>query len=234
MVGRRRRGFTIVELLVVIAIIGILLAQLLPALEAARITQCRNDLKQLGLSAAGHQTTQRHFPSGGFGWDWIGDPDRGFGPAQLGGWAFNLLPFIEAKERWRLGKGIDFDKDPVSKKNALVPQITAPMPVFYCPSRCSVGVRPYTARDGGPLNRILPEKNLVAKSDYTADCGDQDQVESTGGPKTFAAADNDTCRTGSANYPPMAGSRALPNAPHDDWYRFGSAHTQQFSAVGLL
>ena len=84
--GKQRvdaRGFTLVELLVVIAIISTLMGLLLPAVqsarEAGRRASCGNNIKQVALAALIHENTNRHFPSGGWGWAWVGDPDRGSG-----------------------------------------------------------------------------------------------------------------------------------------------------------
>jgi prepilin-type N-terminal cleavage/methylation domain-containing protein len=72
------RGFTLVELLVVITIIGVLIALLLPAVQAAREAQCANHLKQLSLGCPSHELANGFFPTGGWMWWWSGDPDRGF------------------------------------------------------------------------------------------------------------------------------------------------------------
>ena len=88
-------GFTLVELLVVIAIIGILVALLLPAVqaarEAARRAQCTNNLRQLGIAFLNHHDSKKHFPEG------VRIPDvkvAAHGPAAWG-WGGMLLPYME-------------------------------------------------------------------------------------------------------------------------------------------
>ena len=98
---RRQRsdGFTLVELLVVIAIIGILVALLLPAVqaarEAARRMQCSNNMKQIGLSLHNYHDTYKKFPMGQMIWN-PNAPMAGLqGTVRLFGWQVGLLPFME-------------------------------------------------------------------------------------------------------------------------------------------
>jgi prepilin-type N-terminal cleavage/methylation domain-containing protein len=96
---RGQRGFTLVELLVVIAIIGILVALLLPAIqaarEAARRAQCGNNLKQLGVAVHNYHDAYQVFPPAGIGYGWCSEGRPGF-PTMLNvsGWTM-VLPFLE-------------------------------------------------------------------------------------------------------------------------------------------
>ena len=64
-----------------------------------------------------------------------GDPDRGYGVNQPGGWLYNCLPFIDQKNLWSLGSGIPSDSQTSAKQAAMVPQLTTALAIYYCPSR---------------------------------------------------------------------------------------------------
>ena len=97
----RPRGFTLIELLVVIAIIAVLIALLLPAVqaarEAARRTQCVNNLKQIGLAIANYSSANGSFPMGGIPGTTVPVSAGSAGTSYWGGWSAQatLLPFIE-------------------------------------------------------------------------------------------------------------------------------------------
>lgn len=129
---RRTHGFTLVELLVVIAIIGILVALLLPAIqaarEAARRSQCMNNVKQIMLSMLNHVSAKQVFPSGGIGpWpaiqDYLMSPSGPpYGPAKQGlSWGFQILPFLEG--------GPIYDIRTEAQMEATI------VSMFNCPSR---------------------------------------------------------------------------------------------------
>ncbi len=180
-------GFTLVELLVVIAIIGMLVALLLPAVqagrEAARRGQCANNLKQLGISFLLHESTHKHFPTGGWGYNWWGDPDRGAGKRQHGGWGYNVLPFIE--ENVLHGAGAGLDEIGTQKRDAIAKRVGVPVALFYCPSRRQVTAYPFHF-PGYPRN--ASRVTMTAKTDYCVNVGDRGGHTSSG-PATLAAGD---------------------------------------------
>jgi len=139
----KRAGFTLVELLVVITIIGILIALLLPAVqaarEAARRIQCANNLKQIALAALSHEEATGHFPAGGWGFGWVGDPDRGFGRDQPGGFFYNILPYMEQQALHDMGLGVT---DSTTKRQLALEMIQTPLSMLVCPTRRRAGVYP--------------------------------------------------------------------------------------------
>ena len=131
----RRSAFTLIELLVVIAVIGILMALLLPAVQSARESSrratCQNNLKQIGLAFHLHHDAQRQFPTGG--WVALTPPNYiGGAPAvginQHAGWAFQILPYLEADVTWEGGQATN-DTD-----RALF-AIGTTNKIFFCPTR---------------------------------------------------------------------------------------------------
>src|SRR5262245_30975446 len=168
---RPGRAFTLVELLVVIAIVGILIALLLPAVqaarEAARRAQCKNNLKEMGLAAQNHHSLQKFFPSGGWGWNWVGDPDRGFGMNQPGGWTYSVLPFLEEAAIRSIGKGMI----PAAKKAALARMQTQPAPTYVCPSRRGATVGPIGDNQIWNVDMALSAVLGGSRSDYAGNGG---------------------------------------------------------------
>jgi prepilin-type N-terminal cleavage/methylation domain-containing protein len=172
MFSSKRRAFTLVELLVVIAIIGILIALLLPAIqqarEAARRMECRNHLKQMGLGWHAHIDSQKRLPYGGWGSYWFGDPDRGFGTSQPGGWIYSILPFMDFKTIHDMGKGMTG----TAKINAFISRDANAIGLFICPTRRQA--IPYPQLRGWSPHYFAP---LVAHTDYAANQGDGTTLE---------------------------------------------------------
>jgi prepilin-type N-terminal cleavage/methylation domain-containing protein/prepilin-type processing-associated H-X9-DG protein len=176
-----RSGFTLVELLVVIAIIGILVALLLPAIqaarEAARRTQCTNQLRQLAISFHNHHDTHKHLPTGGWSWHWLGYPEYGFGKNQPGGWMYNILPFMEEGTLHALGKGLTG----TARNTATRDRVQRPFEGMTCPSRRRANV--YAFQNSATAAFVYSEPiDLCSKTDYAANAGDMTMPEMTGFP----------------------------------------------------
>jgi prepilin-type processing-associated H-X9-DG protein len=183
-----------VELLVVITIIGILIALLLPAVqaarEAARRMQCSNNLKQLGLACITHEQSQGFYPTGGWGFGWEGDPDRGFALKQCGGWLFNVLPYLENTALRDLGTGQTFNQ----KKQSRIALCQTPLSVCYCSSRRQVALYPVVWSNiaNAKFNLDSTGSPPVARGDYAMNAGSQGRCEAGAGPSTFNDGDNPT------------------------------------------
>ncbi|MES2791016.1 MAG: DUF1559 domain-containing protein [Planctomycetota bacterium] len=184
---RRRSGFTLIELLVVIAIIAVLIALLLPAVqqarEAARRSQCKNNLKQLGLAMHNYHDVYNCFPAGymgfpaasGMGCDAISGMTvtTPAVPVRQGwGWGTFLLPYVDQANL--------FNSLSVNSKQAVCDKPTGAaaslaigdpalartiLPVFVCPSATDPALNP-TRDSSSPAN-----PSAHAKSNYRGVCG---------------------------------------------------------------
>ncbi len=135
-----RRGFTLIELLVVIAIIAILIALLLPAVqqarEAARRTQCKNNMKQIGLALHNYEATFTVFPPSmtsppGQGvWQYNGDAAHAFDPNKhLHSFASLILPYIDQASLYNT---MNYNQSALAAVNRTAAKQV--MPFFRCPS----------------------------------------------------------------------------------------------------
>jgi prepilin-type N-terminal cleavage/methylation domain-containing protein/prepilin-type processing-associated H-X9-DG protein len=143
----RKRGFTLIELLVVIAIIAVLIALLLPAVqqarEAARRTQCKNNLKQFGLAMHNYHDVYGRFPLPGLLNFGVGGYGSGIGSVMTtSSWCLSILPYMD---QGNVYNSYDFNFSCFEPKNLTA--IQAKIPAFTCPSSPSAGV---------PINYTLP------------------------------------------------------------------------------
>lgn len=175
--SRARDGLTLIEAMVVVAIVGVLLSLVSVAIqsirEKARMHHCQNNVRQLALATQEFVGAHVHFPSNGWGFRWIGQTERGIGPRQPGGWAFQLLPFVE----------IDLNHATEPDQRARWTQI--PMPLFRCPDR-PAGLTAHTDLFA-PFNATASTQ--VAKTDY-AICEGDFITRTLWGPKSLEEGDD--------------------------------------------
>ncbi|TWT97048.1 hypothetical protein Pla108_28250 [Botrimarina colliarenosi] len=160
--SRRPAAFTLVELLVVIAIIGILVALLLPAVqaarEAARRTECKSRLRNQSIALQTFHDSKGHFPPGR-----AGSPRYPQGTEQHSvSWAFFLTPFIEEQALWDTW-------DPTARvdSDTNARAMRTPMALFYCPSRRE----PAADRDFDNNNLPAVVMEAAAGGDFAANAG---------------------------------------------------------------
>lgn len=163
MFNRKPHGFTLVELLVVITIIAILIALLLPAVqgvrEAARQTQCRNNLKQMGLACQGHVARTDALPPGFRFISCAGSTYDQNGTEAT--WLVYLLPFLEQQNLWDMidwTRGFGFCAQIVHPNKNVV---SSRLAVDQCPSNSVV--------EGWPP--MDPYRDVYARGNYAANNG---------------------------------------------------------------
>jgi prepilin-type N-terminal cleavage/methylation domain-containing protein len=200
-----RVGFSLVELLVVMAIISTLVGLLLPAVQAAREsgrrTSCGNNVRQLAIACQQHLEAQGHFPTGGWGQEWGGDPGAGFGSKQPGGWHYSLLPYIDQAALRNDGEG----QDAAGKRAAAKRVYETHVGSFVCPTRgvsaaVAVGSSSY-------LNIDAP--TAAGRSDYAANGGDVVSAAIVEHPASASTTEQDVlAMPGSARGSVAGGDRA--------------------------
>jgi prepilin-type N-terminal cleavage/methylation domain-containing protein len=155
----RARGFTLIELLVVIAIIAVLIALLLPAVqqarEAARRTQCKNNLKQIGLALHNYHDVHRLFPPGWIAVNTAGRPSAHEGTSGVG-WGAMILPFMEQKNVYEL-----FNSRLPLTDSANAAFLRSQIPSYKCPSDPQPNFFSIREEGGGPILTELPIANYI-------------------------------------------------------------------------
>jgi hypothetical protein len=185
-----RAALSLIELLVVIAILASLLAALLPAIqdvrEAGRRSNCQNNLRQIASALLVHHDAFGSFPSGGWGYEWVGVPERGAGSRQPGSWIYKILSEVEETELRDLGWGISGSE----AHSAYSQRIQTPVALFVCPSRRPCSPWPIADRFVWvPRPKPFGDVTMVARADYAINTGTADAFNFRG-PATLQQGDD--------------------------------------------
>ena len=203
---RFRRGFTLIELLVVIAIIAILIGLLLPAVqkvrEAANMTKCQNNMKQIGLAMHSYRNDQTYFPPA-------------FVSGENWGWEVMLLPYVEQNNLYEV-------LAPIGSTLAVGPNTTTPViSTYLCPSDNPTTTNSY-------FSGYAKSNYLV--SEQVSDGGSQITIESIldGTSNTIMAGERDTKKQVGGAWPGkdpsgVASVIGRPNWPLNTPYAGGSS-----------
>jgi prepilin-type processing-associated H-X9-DG protein len=136
-----------------------------------------------------HNTSRGHLPTGGWGYRWIGEPDGGYGKDQPGGWAYNILAYIEEQSLRDIGRGgADRFKDPMNahRQDAFLLLLSKPLPIFNCPSKRPSELWPFASDPGNPFLATnafkcsYSNRCHVARSDYRVNSGNKSPNDQTG------------------------------------------------------
>ena len=131
----RQGGYSLIELIVAIAIITVLLAILLPTIQAvresARRTACNNHLRQMSLGILQHESKTGYLITGGWSPLWLGVAERPADGRQPGGWTYNVLPYVEELPLHESVEGVTA----ATAEAAYQALAIANVPLFNCPSR---------------------------------------------------------------------------------------------------
>jgi prepilin-type processing-associated H-X9-DG protein len=122
----------------------------------------------LALALLAHHETHGEFPSGGWGHEWVGIPERGAGSRQPGGWIYKILPELEEHDLHDVGSGLS-DAAAVALYSQ---RLQTPIPLFVCPSRRPCA--PWPIADKYPwvyTPKPFGDVSAVARSDYSINAG---------------------------------------------------------------